>query len=68
MRAPHSNGRVREVKDPDWRPTTSAAFWPLPEGHPLVVCGRCSVPVPDTDRARQQHQRHHEQIDGHDAR
>jgi hypothetical protein len=69
MRETHSNGASTRVKDPDWRPTpTPTGFWPLPEGHPLSVCGRCSAVLPATERAQAGHRRHHEQIDGHDPR
>jgi hypothetical protein len=71
MRETRSNGARQAVKDrdPERRPTsTPAGFWPLPEGHPLVICGRCCAAVPASDRAQESHRRHHEQIDGHDAR
>ena len=65
-----SNGaRPRVNRDPDRRPTRElGGFWPLPESTPLTVCGRCSAAIPATDRAQQGHRRHHEQVDGHDAR
>jgi hypothetical protein len=69
MQQQRSNGRVRAVKDPDWRPTPEpAGYWPLPPGQELTVCGRCSAVIPATDRARQGHLRHHEQVDSHDPR
>jgi len=61
MQKTASNGTRRRVnRDPDHRP----GWWPLPPNTPLVVCGRCSGVVPDTDRARQHHGRLHEQIAG----
>jgi hypothetical protein len=69
MQQQRSNGRVRAVKDPDWRPTPEpAGYWPLPQGQELTVCGRCSAVIPATDRARQGHLRHNEQVDSHDPR
>jgi hypothetical protein len=69
MQQTRSNGHRRPVKDRGWRPTRPAtAFWPLSEGHQLVVCGRCSAAIPATERARQGHLRFHEQVDSHDPR
>jgi hypothetical protein len=69
MQQQRSNGHARPVKDPDYRPApTPPGFWALPEGQPLTVCGRCSAVIPATDRARQGHLRHHEQVDAHDPR
>ena len=66
MRETRSNGTRRRVnRDPDRRRTPSPnGFHPLPEGHPLTVCGRCSAVIPDTERARLRHASHHEQLLG----
>ena len=66
MRETRSNGARRPVKDPDRRLPTG--FWPLPEGHALMVCGRCCASIPASDRAQEGHRRFHEQVDGHNAR
>jgi hypothetical protein len=68
MQRQRSNGQRTPSRDPDWRPTRPNDFWPLPEGQPLTVCGRCSAAIPATDRARQGHLRHHAQVDSHDPR
>jgi hypothetical protein len=69
MRQAPSNGGRPAVKDPDWRPTPpSTGFWPLPEGHPLTVCGRCCAAIPASDRAQQGHRDFHAQVDSHDPR
>jgi hypothetical protein len=69
MRQPHSNGARRPSRDPDRRPSSpSPAFWPLPEGHLLTVCGRCCAAIPASDRAQQGHRDFHGQVDSHDPR
>jgi hypothetical protein len=71
MQRTRSNGARQAVKDldPDRRPTPPlTGFWPLPEAHPLVVCGRCCAAIPATERAQRGHRQFHEQVDGHDAR
>jgi hypothetical protein len=70
MQQTRSNGaRQRVNRDPDRRPSSPPpGFWPLPEHTPLTVCGRCSAPIPDTDRARRGHLLFHEQVDSHDPR
>jgi hypothetical protein len=66
-----SNGRPRpSTLDPDRRrtPDPHPGFWELPAGQTLVICGRCSCPIPDTDRAKRKHLEHHGQVDSHDPR
>ena len=71
MRDTRSNGARPAVKDrdPDRRPSFPApAFWPLPDGHALTVCGRCCASIPDSPRAQQGHRDFHAQVDSHDPR
>ena len=69
MQRTRNNGHRQPSRDPEYRRTPEpAGFWPLPENTPLTVCGRCSAAIPATDRARQGHLRHHEQVDSHDPR
>jgi hypothetical protein len=64
-----SNGtRGRVNRDPDRRPTRPNGYWPLPDGHQLLVCGRCCAAVPNTERAQRGHRDFHVQVDSHDAR
>jgi hypothetical protein len=66
MRDTRSNGARPPVnRDPDRRPSFPApAFWPLPDGHQLTVCGRCCAAIPASDRAQQGHRQFHEQLAG----
>jgi hypothetical protein len=71
MREAPSNGIRTPVKDrdPERRPSfPQPAFWPLPAGHPLTVCGRCCAAIPASERAQQGHRLFHEQVDSHDPR
>jgi hypothetical protein len=63
-----SNGQPRTSRDPDYRPTRPASYWPLPEGQALQVCGRCSAVIPKTERAERKHLDSHGQVDSHDPR
>jgi hypothetical protein len=68
MRQQALNGRRRPSRDPDYRPTRPAAFWPLPPDQPLTVCGRCAAAIPATDKAQRTHRDHHAQVDAGDPR
>jgi hypothetical protein len=63
MTTQQTNGHRRPSRDPDWRPTRPNGYWPLPPDQPMLVCGRCSCPIPATDRAQEVHNRHHEAVD-----
>jgi hypothetical protein len=65
MRQQHSNGRGRPSRDPGYRRSLSATpFWPLPTGHELTVCSRCSAVVPASERTQARHKNFHETILG----